>query len=82
MPQENFDSVAMVDAGLGEQEMAEKYLRAVVERTAVALEPARMQAVDKWNQERKQRRQLQDREQAVWCIWVFKVFRVIRVFRV
>ena len=50
----------MIQAGVGEQEMAEQYLRAAMERAVSAVEPARLAAVDKWRNERKKRRILQD----------------------
>ena len=58
------DSEAMVAQGLDAEALAEAYLRAVAERVATSVEPARLEAIDKWIKERKQRRTLQDQLQA------------------
>ncbi|KAL1527776.1 hypothetical protein AB1Y20_009161 [Prymnesium parvum] len=61
--QAGFDSAAMVEAGLSMAQIAEQYLRAAMERAVSAVEPARLEAVRKWQNERKHRQQLQDQLQ-------------------
>ena len=63
--QEGFDSAAMVDAGLPADAMAEQYLRVAMDRAVAAVEPARVEAIEKWCNERAKRRQLQDQLQEI-----------------
>jgi len=60
-----FDSVAMEAEGLSLEVKAEQYLRAAMGRAVRAVEPARLEAVDKWRGELKRRRALQDTLQEI-----------------
>ena len=61
--QQGFDSAAMLSANLPVEEIAEQYLRAVMQRAADVVEPARLQAVTGWQNELRKRRLLQDQLQ-------------------
>ena len=58
-----FDSAAMLSANLPVEEIAEQYLRAVMQCAADVVEPARLQAVTGWQNELRKRRLLQDQLQ-------------------
>ena len=58
-----FDSAAMLSANVPVEEIAEQYLRAVMQCAADSVEPARLQAVTGWQNELRKRRLLQDQLQ-------------------
>ena len=53
----------MLSANVPVEEIAEQYLRAVMQCAADVVEPARLQAVTGWQNELRKRRQLQDQLQ-------------------
>lgn len=61
----DFEPVAMDTEGVSLEAKAETYLRAAMDRAVRAVEPARLEAIDKWRGELKRRRILQGQLQEI-----------------